>query len=215
MLAATNAAIVDQSARFNVVTVGTATTVLNSGVIKYGSGSFKFNGTTDYAYAASTVANPVFAFGTGDFTIECWVYLVGYSTNTSPIYDGRAVGQASFSTVPCLMLNSSGAIQYATAGSGAVITGSTLLTSTWYHVAVARASGITRLFLNGQHQGSNYSDSQAYISNVNRPTFGTDANAPLTSGYSLNGYIDDLRVTRGYARYTTGFTVPNQSFAVK
>jgi len=215
LLAATNAAMVDQSARFNVVTVNTATTVLNSSVVKYGSGSYKFNGTTDYAYAASTVANPIFAFGTSDFTIECWVYLVAYSTNTSPIYDGRALGQTSFSTVPCLMLSSTGAIEYATGGSSVVITGSTLSTSTWYHVAVARASSTTRLFLNGVQQSSSYSDSQSYISNVNRPIFGTDASAPLTAGFCLNGYIDDLRVTQGYARYTSAFTPPNQSNPVQ
>ena len=89
------------------------------------------------------------------------------------------------------------------------ITGGTLTTGQWYYVALCRASGSTRLFVNGTQSGSTYTDANSYLAST--LTVGSDGTSP---GSYLNGYIDDLRVTK-YARYTTTFTPPTSTFQTK
>jgi hypothetical protein len=93
------------------------------------------------------------------------------------------------------------------------ITGGSISTSQWYHVAVTRSSGSTKLFLNGAQIGSTYTDATVYLNGTNRPMVGG-------SGYHVTtnvmvGYIDDLRITNGYARYTSNFTPPTSAFIGK
>jgi hypothetical protein len=91
---------------------------------------------------------------------------------------------------------------------GFQITGSTLSINTWYFIAVTRSSTSTKLFVNGTQSGSTYTDSTNYTSSSN-PLVGA-----LFDGYSLNGYIDDFRITKGYARYTSNFTPPTSAFPI-
>jgi len=87
------------------------------------------------------------------------------------------------------------------------------MTAAWNYIVIERYSGVTKLFINGTQEGASYTDSNNY------PT------APLviggrfsaTSGdyRSLNGYIDDLRVTKGVARYTGGFTPPTAALPTR
>ncbi len=87
--------------------------------------------------------------------------------------------------------------------------------STWYHIAVCRASGSTKMFINGTQTGSTYTDANNY--GTSAPLgIGTywSAGSPVTT-LTLNGYIDDLRITKGYARYTSNFTPPTTTFKIK
>ena len=58
------------------------------------------------------------------------------------------------------------------------------------------------MFINGTQAGSTYTDSTVYLNSANRPFIGGDSNTPGSN--LLNGYIDDLRITKGYARYVEG-----------
>jgi hypothetical protein len=80
-----------------------------------------------------------------------------------------------------------------------------VLANTWYHVAVSRINGSTRLFINGTQSGATYADSTSYLNASGRPWIGINA---FNSTQGLNGYIDDLRVTKGVARYIANFTPP-------
>jgi hypothetical protein len=174
-------------------TVGNAQ--ISTSVVKYGTGSMYFDGTGDNL---NTPTSPNLAFGTGDFTIECWVY-ANDVTSLAGIYDGRG-GSAT----PTIVIQS-GTFKYFTNG-GFQITSSSISTSTWYHLAVSRSGTNTKLFVNGVQGGSTYSDSTNYVSTT--PSF----IGALYDGSSLNGYIDDLRITKGYARYTANFTPPTAAF---
>jgi hypothetical protein len=164
--------------------------------------SYLFNGTTQYLTAPT---NAAFGFGTGDFTIEFWAYFNSISGNQQLI-DTRPTSVAS--TVNYLALTSvSGTINYYTAGNNPSIGGSiVVLAEKWYHIAVTKLSGSTKLFINGVQSGSTYSDTTTYASGTNRPIIGVDGNNPVASFF--NGYLSNFHIVKGTAVYTAAFTPP-------
>ena len=188
----TNASILDSTSKNNLETVGNAQ--ISTSVKKFGTGSLAFDGTGDYLILP---ASSDFAFGTDNFTIEFWLYMNATSGDKN-IYDPRTTGSQ---VVPVLYAQS-GAIIYFVSNANRIV-GSTLSASTWYHIAVSRSGTSTKLFVNGTQSGSAYTDSNNYI--AGRLALG--AYAPNTIN-ALNGYMDDLRVTKGIARYTANFTPP-------
>jgi len=200
----TNAGIYDATSKNDLETVGNAQ--ISTTQSKWGGSSMSFNGSSN-TYLSIPSYNPdLMAFGSGDFTIEFWLYLNSTSTIGVP-YDGRPSGTGTAS-VPLLYIQSA-VIKYLVSGADR-ITGSTLSTGQWYHIALARSSGSTKLFINGTQSGSTYSDSTVYVNSSGRPLIGGDGN---TLGQNLlNGYMQDLRVTKGVARYTANFTAPTAAF---
>jgi hypothetical protein len=159
-----------------------------------------FDGTGDYLITNSQVT-PI-GFGSGDFTIEFWLYL--NSTGTQVIFDGRRTGAADVAP----MIYYLSGLKYYTAGNDR-ITGGTLSTGQWYHIAVCRSGTSTKMFIDGTQTGSTYTDTNSYVQQSQRPTIGAEG---VTIGNSpLNAYIDDLRISK-YARYTTTFTPPTTAF---
>ena len=204
LLGMSNAAIFDNAELNNLETVADAQ--ISTSVFKYGTGSLKFDGTGDYLNT-SPANQAAFAFGSGDFTIEMWVYAATTGT-AKGLYDSRPSGTNG--AYAFIYLDSSNVISYLINSGGGTITGTALSVSTWYHVAVARSGTSTKLFLNGVQVGSTLTDSNTYLNaGTSRPFIG--ANASSLGSY-FNGYIDDLRVTKGIARYTTTFTPPTAAF---
>lgn len=167
---------------------------------KFGTASALFDGTDDYL---NLDGDTDFAFGSGDFTIECWVRRNATGA-IHMLYDSRPA--ATQGLYPTIYVNSSDVLLYFT-NSADRITGTTTLSSgQWYHVAVTRSGTSTKLFLNGTQEGSTYTDSNTYLNGASRPVIGA-------SGYSvtileLNGWIDEVRVSKGAARWTANFTPP-------
>jgi hypothetical protein len=162
-----------------------------------------FDGTGDYLVSNSDANN--YAFGSGDFTIEFWLRLANTGSQQI-IYDSRpASTQGLYPTIYCA---STGEIRYFV-NSADRITGSTLSTSVWYHIALARSGTSTKLFVDGTQVGSTYTDTTVYINGTQRPLIGASG---FTLSEALNGYIDDLRITKGVARYTANFTPPAAAF---
>jgi hypothetical protein len=191
--------IVDVSSRNVLETVGDAK--IRTDVKKYGTGSMYFDGTGDYLVLTGNVDN--FVFGVGDFTIEFWLYL--NANQTSIVYDQRASGAQGL--YPELYINTN-SIRYYTNSADRIV-GSTLNNQQWYHIALARSGTATKLFVNGTQSGSTYTDSNNYINGTNRPVIG--ASASSLGSDPFNGYIDDLRITKGVARYTANFTPPTST----
>jgi len=166
---------------------------------KFGTASLALDGAGDYASVAST---PDFEFGAGDFTIEGWIYRIGTGV-VQQIFDNRT---SAVSTVaPIIQINASNVLTYI-AGGSTRITGSTVSANTWNHVAISKQGSNTKLFLNGIQVGSTYADTNNYVQ------------GPLYIGArpdglnNFNGFIDEVRVTKGIARYTTNFTAPTAPF---
>jgi len=193
----TNGAIFDNAMMNDLETIGNAQ--ISTSVVKYGTGSMYFDGTGDGLFARST---PDSAFGTGDLTVEFWLYLastlntfakVVMMGTTGNCFTIEAQGTANF-----LNLTNKTSTVYVTSNTA-------LTTGTWIHVAATRASGTLRLFQNGTQVGS-------AANTVDFPNAGGIYIGRSDSGQEMNGYIDDLRITKGYARYTTTFTPPTAAF---
>ena len=140
-----------------------------------------------------------FGFGTNDFTVELWIKPNSVASGTKMLVDFRPTGS---DTAANLYLSGS-TVAFQSANGAGSITGSTnLVANTWYHVAVVRESGVTKLYLNGAQEGSNLTDTTDYGST--RPI---KIGANLNGTAAFPGYIDELRISTT-ARYTGAFTAP-------
>ena len=208
LLSYTNAAILDNAMMNDLETVGNAQ--ISTSVKKYGTGSLAFDGTGDYLIPNSASSNLVLGLGSGDFTVEFWVYFNSGLGSDIVLYDGRPL--STNGAYPTLYVNSSSQLSYVVSSSDRITSASAFSTSTWYHIAVARSGTSTKMFVNGTQVGSTYTDSTNYLSASRRPTIGI--NGFNETAAALNGYIDDLRISK-VARYTANFTAPIAAFADK
>lgn len=197
----TNAGIYDASAQNVLTTIGDAGTATL--VSRFGSTSMYFDGTGDYV---SLPYNAADNYGTGDLTIECWFYpngTQGAGANFLSYTNGSAYGliiHSNLTAYPNVVT-----MWCDTYGAGPFITGTTTLNkNTWYHFALTRASGVWRMFINGTLQGSTYT-------NAATPDRGYDLRVGgdnNSAGRAFTGHIQDFKITRGVARYTSNFTIP-------
>ena len=172
-------------------------TVLAS-TAKYGNTSAYFSGTASNGLVVTPTTD--FAFGNDNFTIECWLYYI--KSSTDEIFVDFRNGNGRYPTIG--IYNSNGALFYHVSGAY-VMTGGTVPENTWSHVALTRSNGVTRLFLNG-HVVDSWADSNNYL--VGNVVFGrNDGNTK-----PFKGYMDEIRVTKGVARYTADFVVPTAAF---
>lgn len=183
---------------------------------KFGSASGLFDGNGD---GLSVGGSAAFTFP-ADFTIECWIYIVGAPSVIGSADAGSTHGTIISTTAGSnqgwsfLVLGNPGTVPnllyFEKAGGGyAGLSGGSVPASQWNHVAVSRASTTTRLFINGTQAASGTISGTVDSSNV-APFIGR---TPWSSYFRyLNGYMDDLRITKGVARYTANFTPPTAAF---
>jgi hypothetical protein len=198
LMSGTNAGIIDNTAKNNLETVGGAS--ISTTVSKFGGSSMLFDGTGDWLLMP---AGDKFAFGTGDYTVEAWVYFTSITTTDLQIIflSGSTGGNNFYFHVD--------GNQISVGTSAAFISNqaTSFSTATWYHVAACRYSGTLRLFVNGVQIGSSVSDSTNWISAGSARIGANEAGTQ-----TVFGYINDHRVTKGIARYTTNFTPPTTAF---
>ena len=203
----TNAGIYDATSKNDLETVDGAkiSTAISA---KWGTGSMYFDGTGDYLVWPSS---QTLIFGTADFTIEMWVNRSSTQNSVSTLF-AQSPGSTYFvihNNDPSYVNRITVYVDNYGAGTRVLTGGTTLSADTWYHVAITRASGVWRLFVNGT------SDSSTYTNTAN-PTPSGSVNLigarSTSSPLPFTGYIQDARITTGYARYTTNFTPPTAAF---
>ena len=169
---------------------------------KFGGASALFDGTGDFLTTASTSG---VAFGTGQFTIELWLRLNSLSASYRALVATRP-NEGSFSDGFGLGCTAPGEIYMYDSAFRATSPSGTVTTNTWYHIALVRDTGSAlRIYSNG-----NLVATGTATNNYTRTVMTIGANA--SSSEPLNGYIDDLRITKGIARYTANFTPPTAAF---
>jgi hypothetical protein len=166
---------------------------LSTAEFKYGTASLLLDGTGDYL---SITTNPDFGYGSGNFTIEFWLRRT--SVGNQVIIEQRS---ATALNNPMIHIDG-GVIKYYAAAANRITGTTTIAINTWYHVAVSRNSGVTKLFVNGTQEGSTYSDA-----NNHGVTSTVIVGADYLYANALPGYLDDLRITKA-ALYTSNFTAP-------
>jgi len=177
---------------------------LDTAKFKFGGSSLLLDGTGDYVTV--TGGGSELAPGSGDFTIEFWIWWNSVS-GTQVMYEPRDSGSAGR---PVIYKNSSDKLIFY--DNSALISGTTTLTTgAWHHIALSKNSGSTRMYLNGVQEGSTYSDSTTYTNPTGYPRIGVQDGGAALSNY-VNGWIDSLRVTIGTGRYPTAFTPPTEEF---
>jgi hypothetical protein len=167
----------------------------------FGLSSLLVNPTAGSVDSISIEANSDFAFGTGDFTVEMWVYRNRISA-PEVLFEMRT---SVLTTNPVLFINTGGSAIYQVNGGIRIQSANTIPASTWTHIALSRKSGITKLYLNGVQEGGDYSDTFNVLSSPVR----MGSNYLNAGGFF--GYIDEVRVTTGYGRYDQT-TFPLQTF---
>jgi hypothetical protein len=200
LLSMTNAAIFDNSGMNNLETVGNAQ--IDTSVVKYGTSSMYFDGSGD---GLTRPVTPSFDFGSGSFTVEFWANCVSTSGTGFFASVWEDSGGSDSNSSWLIRLNSGTVITHFMQGSGTynTLTSTTLSANTWFHFAWVKSGTTQTMYINGTSVASG--------------TITGAMNAAIRSfriGYQgaatnyLNGYMDDIRITKGVARYVTNFTPP-------
>ena len=186
-----------------VVVTANGNAQIDTAIKKFGTGSIQFDGTNDYLSAGTSLGN----FGTGDFTIEMWVYPTNSSYYRGLFSKTTYTGSASPPSISAYMNNTAllvGVNSGSATGSWNTCSALPALNQ-WSHIAICRSGTNLRCFLNGTS-----------ILNVTNNA-DVDNSDTLRIGYWRNssehfeGYMDDIRFS-GTARYTSTFTPPTAAF---
>jgi hypothetical protein len=191
---------VDSSSYTQAITTQNSPTQTTS-QYKFGTKSGQFGSGTRL-----NVSGDEFAVGTGDFTAEAWVRVSALG-DYRYILDTRnlAASPNEDNTGFILAVGPAGQIWFFSQNDTRVLAGS-MSVNTWHHVAVCRASGVTRVFLDGTQVGSSWTNSANYTE--------TSLHACKYGHYLASAsdwFVDELRWTNA-ARYTANFTPPTAAF---
>lgn len=184
---------------------GTVLPTLSSADKKFGSTSMLFTGAGNSAFTTPSSAD--FSFGTGDFTIEFWMKLA--SVSTSPYLIAHRLGGLTQGWyIACSNSNEIGFGRQGTVNSFNFSSFNAFTNGQWWHIAFSRTSGVLKLFINGV-QDFSLTDTTDYSGTSTNPlAIGRDA----TSGNNVDGYMDEIRITKGVGRYSANFTPQTAEF---
>ena len=167
-------------------------------------------GTTSLYVADNVIisSSDGFNMGTGEFTIEGWYYFTSFS-NSFGIWDqwnGSATGAGNAQM--WMSHSAAGKVKWYYDGSSLLQSNTTMSTGQWYHIAFVRESGTLKMYFNGALDAN----TQSYSGQ-----FGKTGTVYLGDQHAGGGgapqyFLDELRVTKGTARYTAAFAVPTAAF---
>jgi len=200
LLKCTDAHVIDKSQVSNLKLVGNA--AASTTQTKFSNtASVYFDGTGDYVEGPSVSDLNI---GTGDFTVECWVYETTLNTDRG-IWEARSTGNAT-DGMTFTRINTDAFRVWS--GGALITTGSVTIQNTWVHCAVVRYNGTLTIYINGSSSGTPVSNSTNFSSSEPFVVGGGRHNTTATPTAFMTGYVQDLRVSN-YARYTSNFTVPS------
>ena len=150
--------------------------------------------------------NSDFSFGTGDYTVECFVLFTGNDSTSGGIFQTANSGTDGSS--PAMALRDTTGLTIYTS-SGQKITGDngTFALGVWYHLAFVRASSVVKVYKDGSLVTWN-DGTTSVADTTNITNTGFAVGRYYSNSYTLDGYISNFRVVKGMAVYTGAFSKP-------
>jgi len=153
--------------------------------------------------------------GTGDFTFECWLLATKYTGLNDPSFMGFCSSQDWTAGGMLIQIANTGVLRIAVPLSGGGYLselGSTNIYNVqgqdWVHIAVTKVSGTIKGYVNGNEEISASYNVGVDFAHGGTCTIGENGINQYLGDYAFRGYISNLRLTKGLARYTSTFTPP-------
>lgn len=176
---------------------------------KFGVSSLKFD--TSANTFATTPDSPDWAFGSGDFTIDFWVYFLDISVLPMTMIGQFPTAAGQYGWIVRL---DNGNLRFYASADGTALTYSLAspwvpTVGQWYHVAAVRYGTVLTFYVNGTQLGGAGSMTGAIFDSTALLCVG--GSVP-TGSWRLNGHLDEIRVSKGIARWTSNFTPPSAPY---
>jgi len=186
---------------------GLASTATNATIStaqsRFGGASGSFVGATSYLTINPGTSSP-FNLGTGNFTLELFAFISTSQPQSFPIVFSHGTGAANYGIIADVAASTL-AFFYGSPRQYMALGG--LAYETWTHLAVSRSGTTIKAFANGATQSSQTMSAQ--LGDSSAMTVGAEVGGSLNR---FKGYLDELRVTKGVARYTADFAAPAAQF---
>ena len=166
---------------------------------KFGTTSILFDGAED------SISMPIsndFNFGSGNFTVETWVYPTSYPNTYNAVFNNFRDDESTSGW--SMLIHSNGTIHCNVDGTYNNSTNSVSLNQ-WSHLAMVRDGNSIKRYINGVDAGNTLAFSGS-VGNVTNQGLYIGESGTEYSNRGFNGYMDEIRISKGVARYTTAFT---------
>ena len=173
---------------------------------KFGTSSLLLDGNGDYVTIPD---HHSLELGTGNFTISFQVYFNTIHTKNAT-FTNMMMGKYTGSSVGWLLTYANGThLTFYSGAAGAVLSTSfSLSTGQWYHMEISRSGTAVKWFVNGVERSSATSSV-----NLNGPSkllwLGVESTTYQATDRDLDGFIDEVKIIKGSAAHTSGFTAPS------
>lgn len=198
-------------ARGNATVTGNAQ--IDTALFKFGAASLLLDGTGDKI----TFADSADWQFDGQFTVEAWINVNSFATATTSTILSHGASSVSYGW--WFTYSNAGTLRFRFDDNGDGVAlhdlqqvAGPISTGQWYHVAVDRdAASTMRLYVNGVMRASKASATGTSFDSPNGLDIGYIGSSTT---FTVNGWIDEVRITKGVARYATdtSFTVPAAAF---
>lgn len=181
---------------------------------KFGGYSAYFDGNGDFLTIGSSGVPTDMQIGTGDWTIDFWVYTLGTGVYSVIGNLRNENGGGHYWLHLNQTYTGQSTVLFCGGGTNLLFGSATMTINTWHHVAVVRKGTTLRCYLDGTQLGVDRTLAD-FTGDYTVPfTIGSTLSSLAGGTYTnfLNGYLDDLRVTKGVARWVSDFTPPNAAF---
>jgi len=201
---------IDESPAAHGAATFAGTTTLSTTQAKFGTASL--NNTSNITGGVTWPYSTDWALGSGKFTVECWYYANALGSKQALV--AQFAGLAVFGWI--FMLDNTNKLTWYVSTTGAdlftdLVQSSTFTSGTWHHCAVDFDGTKYRLYYDGVMVASSTT-----LRNIYNPGYAVSVgnDVALGNNYPMNGYLDEVRITKGVAQYASdaGFAVPTAPF---
>jgi len=215
--------ITDETGNFTLSSTSSSYPEISTAQSKFGGSSVFFSGDAVGEELIMSGYSNSLGFGIDDFTIEFWLRWDGTGTSSQYIYDGGYQGQTGLYSEGFQIIRQDGSMQVKFRRRTETMesqpqfnANGTITANTWYHFAVVRDSTSMRIYRDGTLNAENTSYASVDLTEPHADVaIGRDmsGSAAMPFGRKMfTGWLDDFRITRGIARYTSNFTAPTATF---